>query len=153
MASQSRKHPAEESTRGKGPPTSMIFASLQGRSKLLLSNANAIIAEFEKVNTMTSKIEMSDLIDVTEVENSTIRTQKVIDVGCRVGIERYEKMLAGDHSRVVYEQELDEKTAEDYYPSKQFESFVGWGDVAKDAEKYNRRLLKALPAKVMRMEP
>ena len=94
---------------------------------------------------MTTKIELSDVIDVETWEKASTRTQGVIDLGRKVGIERYEKMLSGDNSPLEVDREEDGETAKMFYASKKYSDFAGWLPIAKKSEKYSRRLLKALP--------
>lgn len=150
MTSRPKAPPAKDSTRGKSTPSTMAFASLYKRSRQLTSNASAIIQKFEDANEMTAKIELSDLINVQARETATDELQNVIDCGYRVGIERYQSMLAGDGSGSGHAEEAEPVTAEMFYPAAQYEASVGWGVIAKKVEKRARKLVKSLPLRVGR---
>lgn len=146
--SRPKAPPIKDSTRGKSTPATMVFASLHERSRQLISNASTIVKKFEEVNEMTTSIELSDVIDVKSWDYSTQRTQEVIDLGHNAGVQRYEKMLAGDRSRLEFDDEKDSEIAEMYYPAERYPPMIGWSEIAKKAEKHNRHLLKALPVRL-----
>lgn len=146
--SRPKAPPAKDSTRGKSTPATMVFASLHQRSRQLISNASTIVKKFEEANNLTTSIELSDIIDVKSWDNSTTRTQEVIDLGHRAGLQRYDKIMAGDRSRLEFDDEQDSRVAEMYYPAERYPPTAGWSEIAKKAEKHTRHLLKALPVRV-----